>query len=351
MTLATFNGTCENEALELLGDGRLHIVPQSTRAPGRGEVEIATAFSYVSAGTELASIHSRRERYLPGTPPRPLGYSISGIVRRVGEGVNGLREGERVVAIGAGAHHARRNLVAHNLVVPLPEAVSLKGAALMAMYCFALEGVAKAAPRMGEQAVVFGAGMMGQITARLFHLCGALTHLLDPHPARLERLPKGIATYRLDETGWGELHAATREPGIEIASICFGGDATESVRRLRPMMLCYPDGVPHGRIIFPGGATVQLEMASGMGNLQFHSSSKAGAGYRDPAWEYGEGSRLAYHPFHVRRNMETILRLLADGRLENPERLITHTIPLREAPEVYQQLAGNPAMLGVVLEA
>lgn len=316
------------------------------------DVELAPSYSFISAGTELSALRVVTAEAPESHPPFTLGYSQCGVVSRVGDDVSGIVPGDRVVAIGAGAFHAQRTVVAQNLVVPLPEGVRPDVASAMAMYCFALEGVYKSSPRIGENAVVFGAGMMGQVTARLLALAGCRVSVMDTTPFRLGFLPPSIPGFLVSEEGWEKLRVWSQPYGVEHASICFGGDATDTINRLKHLMSCSPDGIPHGKVVFLGGARLTVLMASNMGNIQFISSAKAGPGYRDPAYESGNAYPAAYVPHPVRRNMEVLLELIQDGRLSGMETLITHRFPFAEAQKAYEQLqsSGGDSLMGVLLD-
>ncbi|MFV0415227.1 MAG: acetylxylan esterase [Chthoniobacterales bacterium] len=299
-------------------------MPREMREPGLNGVEIMPQYSYVSAGTELAAIQRFRSQEKSSNKSHTLGYSQCGVVSRAGKNVEGIVPGDRVVAIGAGAFHAERTIVAKNLVMPVPDTVSLPVAAMMAMHCFALEGVYKAAPRIGENVIVAGGGMIGQITARLFELAGCRVCVFDTNEYRLGFLPPRIPGFLLSDGALEKIKTWAEPYGIETASICFGGDATDTLEAIKPLMSLAPDGVPHGKIIFPGGAKITVLMASNMGNIRLISSAKAGPGYRDANFEAGAEYPLTYVPWTVRRNMETLLGLIGDGRLSGLEHLITH---------------------------
>jgi threonine dehydrogenase-like Zn-dependent dehydrogenase len=321
--------------------------------PGPDEVLIAPEFSYLSAGTELVSLRGIRAAAENGRPPLQPGYSQAGTVLAVGERVDRLAAGDRVVAIGAGAYHASRTLVARNLVVRRPDGLDAAEAASMAMCCFALEAVHKSAVRIGQSVIIFGAGMMGQVAARLYRIAGARVAIMDSEPYRLSLVPDGIATFGTDDHGWSGLADWAGEYGIEHACFCFGGDATDTVERLKPIMATAPDGVPHGRLVFPGGARLSLFMASNLGNLEFLSSAKAGPGYRDPSYESGSDYPAVYVGSPVRRNVETLLELMAlpagDPRRLELSGLITHRFPITEAPEAYRLVEESPdRAMGVV---
>jgi len=308
--------------------------------PGPGQVLIAPAVSYISAGTELTGV--RRAQQAPtGGDGHQTGYSQAGTVLEIGPGVDGLAPGDRVAAIGQGAFHATRTVVGQNLVVPIPEQVPFAEAAIAAMFCFAVEAVHKSAARLGQNVVVFGAGMMGQLAARLYQLSGARVAVLDGMDFRRKKLPEGVLGLSLDEDGWSELARFVRPYGVEHACIAFGGDATESLQRMKPLMSRAPDGVPAGRIVFPGGADIQVTMASAMGNIELLSSAKAGPGYRDPDYESGNDYPQVYVGHPVRRNVETMIDLLSSGQLSLSD-LLTHHYAFDDAAQAYRDLAERP---------
>lgn len=317
---------------------------------GENDVEIAPLYSFISAGTELRSLEVIKAAEPGSHPKAKMGYSQVGVIKRVGEAVKGIAPGDRVVAIGAGAYHATRTVVAQNLVVPLPEGVCPQEASLAAMFCFALESVYKSDVKIGENVVVFGAGMMGQMATRLYQIAGARVCVMDSNEFRLNLLPEDTVTFPLSDAGWDGLAEWARPYGVEHASVCFGGDATEAIERLKSCLATAPDGVPHGRIVFPGGARISLLMASNMGNVQLLSSAKAGPGYRDPAYESGVDYPAVYVPHTVRRNVHTMLQLMESGTLDL-SRLVSRCVPFADAKLAYEALSKpNAELLAVLLE-
>lgn len=170
--------------------------PRVKRVPipalGPGQVLVRVAFSAISAGTELGLLSAgpelplwrqalERARRLrralraavaPGVAPerarralqfvrtQALGYSVSGEVMQVGEGVDRFRPGDRVACAGAQcAFHADWVCVPFQLVVPVPAEVELCHAATVALGAVALHGLRQAAPQLGEQVAVAGLGL------------------------------------------------------------------------------------------------------------------------------------------------------------------------------------------------
>jgi len=308
---------------------------------------IATAYSYISAGTELNNVRSA-EADQPGGDDVPLGYSMAGTVLAIGDDVRTAAVGDHVVAVGGRAFHATRAVVGQNLVVPLPDSVALRDAALAAMFCFAIEALHKSRVRLGEKVLIFGAGMMGQFASRVYGLAGADVAVSDNVDFRRSLLPTDVLSVPTSDDGWEQLSGWARPYGVEHAAVCFGGDATQPIERLKGLLAVAPDGVPHGRVVFPGGASVTAMMASMMGNVELLSSAKAGPGYRDPAWEAGADYPSVYVRHHVRRNVETMVGLLASGRLDVTG-LVTRHVPISDAAQAYADLAAHPQQLMSIL--
>src|SRR3954468_12934367 len=88
--------------------------------PGRGEVLLALEGSGVCASS-LPLWEGRTWFNYPQAPGAP-GHEGWGRVLAVGEGVEGLREGQRVAALTYRAH-AECDLAAADAVVPLPESL------------------------------------------------------------------------------------------------------------------------------------------------------------------------------------------------------------------------------------
>src|SRR5262249_45040737 len=76
--------------------------------------------------------------------PVPLGYSASGTVTVVGEGVEEFQVGDRVACGGSSANHAEYNFVPKNLCVRVPNEVASRHACATTVGAIALQGVRQA---------------------------------------------------------------------------------------------------------------------------------------------------------------------------------------------------------------
>jgi NADPH:quinone reductase-like Zn-dependent oxidoreductase len=124
---------------------------------GAGQVRIAVAAS----GINFADVMARMGLYqdAPKTPC-VVGYEVAGTILELGEGVEGLNHGERVLAGTKFGGYASQVVVPAADVVPLPEALSFEqGAAIPVNYgtaWAALIGYGSLQP--GERVLVHSAG-------------------------------------------------------------------------------------------------------------------------------------------------------------------------------------------------
>lgn len=165
--------------------------------PGTNEVRIQTEYSLISTGTELTQLYAEADADSSWQPllayPLLPGYSNVGRINAVGAGVDSAMIGQRVVSLG---RHARTVCRSVFEVVPVPESVSAEDAVFGVIAQIAMGGVRFAHIRLGETVAVFGAGLIGQFTARLARLSGAgSVFVWDRSPLRLRLLPDDSGVY------------------------------------------------------------------------------------------------------------------------------------------------------------
>src|SRR5215813_7431738 len=155
--------------------------------PGEGEVVVEVA----AAGVNPADILQRQGFYPPppGAPAYP-GLECSGRIERVGPGVVGWHEGDSVCALLAGGGYAEMVAVPAGQLLPIPDDVSLTGAAALPEVACTVNasvfGQARLAP--GEVLLVHGgAGGIGTMAIQLGKAHGAVVACTAGTPAKLER--------------------------------------------------------------------------------------------------------------------------------------------------------------------
>lgn len=324
----------------LFTDKEKRVVVEGMELPSVSEnqVKVRTSFSYLSAGTELTMLQMGNVNDIRDVGHDKLGYSLSGTVLEVGSAVAHIAIGDSVACVGQGAFHATEVLVPKNLVIPIPEGCSMRAAAMAAMGCFALEGIRKAEIEFGENVLVVGGGLMGQFVSQYAKGFAGQVLLMERNRDRLKKVPDGVIGLYADDKGWKRIGELTAPVGVEKVLFCLGGDRTEVFDEVKKVMCKSPDGIQQGTLVFCGGATITVSLASSSGNLRILSSAKAGPGYRDAAFESGADYPQGYVKWTVNRNVRAILQAVACGKL-HLDNLITHEYAFSDALAAYEKLA------------
>lgn len=328
----------------------------------RAEVLVRTAFSTVSAGTEMwilrksARGDAKDEEY-PGDwpwadpniragilhdekPRRPipghisLGYSLAGVVEAVAPEVTDLRPGDRVACMGSQcSHHAEIVAVPRNLVVPVPDGLGLEQAAFVTLAAIAEESLRRCAVSFGESVVIYGLGLLGLLAAQVAREAGYEVIGLDRDPRRLEQA-RGFGIH--------DVHDPTTEDPVALVRSRTSGFGADAVvlgivdESSDPTNLSLRLTRQHGRVVGLGlfGLDVKRELLS---DRLLMRSIAYGPGRYDP--EYEEAS-VDYPIGIVRwtenRNAQHALRLMVQGRLRT-EGLATQ-VPFADAPDGYALL-------------
>ena len=339
----------------VMPDGRIGLVEEDIPEVADGCVLLEVKSSLVSPGTELSGwrgLARGDSRAGSGGRPRPFGYSNAGVVLEVGQGVIGLRPGDRVAAIGGGyARHATHALVPQNLCVALPDGVTFDQGAYAMLSATAVQALRRGDPGFGELCCVVGLGLVGQLTARMYQLAGSYVIGWDMIAKRIEiatawGIDAVVHSGREDEVE--ATLAFTGGSGLDSAVLAFGGDGTEAVAKLTRCMKLSPDGHQMGQITVVGGASIDLPAT--LWNVDIRRASRTGPGYHDEAWERGEGYPPVFMRWTTQTNLELCMRLIAEGKL-NVDCLTTHRIPLERAEEEVAAIIDDPdEILGLVFQ-
>ena len=166
-----------------------------------GEVLIRAERTTISAGTERANLLGDPNVSIAAKGevkfPRRSGYSASGVVVAVGEGVSSLHVGDRVAC--SESCHARYFRLKEKYVYPLDDTVGFDTGALVRIATFPLAAIRKCHLEIGESAVVMGLGVLGLIGVSLLRAAGAVPIIaVDPVPEKRARALEMGADYTLD---------------------------------------------------------------------------------------------------------------------------------------------------------
>ena len=159
--------------------------------PKLGEVRVRVVRSCISSGTERANLIGVPDAgvgiFAKGdgvTWPRRCGYSTSGIVDKVGDGVSSLKPGDRVAM--SWTVHSRYVVVPAANAYPIPEGVSFESAAFTHISTFPMAAVRKCRLEIGEGAIVMGQGVLGQLAVKILRAAGA-TPVIAADPLQEKR--------------------------------------------------------------------------------------------------------------------------------------------------------------------
>lgn len=337
------------------GNGRIAVREESIPTPGPGEVLVQVACSLVSPGTELGGVKTRRQNPDPSFQERPFGYQSAGRVIGLGPGAETRYQlGQRVACMGANyALHATHACVPVNLCVPLPENVSDEEGAFNHLAATALQAIRRAEPLLGENFLVLGLGIVGQLTAQLARLHGARVAGIESEPKR-RSLARQLGAHLVlgpDENDFSQrIDSMCRGQGADAGIICFGGDASQAMKQIIGVMKKAPDTHQAGRIVIVGGATITQQFPTPIGHIDIRPSCRTGPGYHDKAYERGADYPAATVRWDTQQNLKEVVRLMEEERLQ-VKPLITHRYPLQEAAAACDVLLENPNdALGMIFQ-
>ncbi len=312
--------------------------PDPPIKPGHVRVDVA------AAGINFADTMARAGMYADAPkPPMVVGYEVAGTVTEVGEGVEGIASGTRVLAATRFGGYASRVVVPAADVVPLPDNLSFEqGAAIPVNYATAWAGlVGYGSLRAGERVLVHAAaGGVGIAATQIAKRHGAEVHG-TASPAKHDAI-KGLGVdvaYDYRTPGW--------ERGLDgsfdlIMDAIGGSSFKRSYRLLRP----------GGRLVAYGASSVlqgetrnllkaapqALPMLRGFDLIKQMSDSKAVIGLNMlRLWD----SRGTLAPW-----LEPLMALLEDGTIAP---VVSDVVPFDRAPDAHRIIAERRNVGKVVL--
>jgi predicted dehydrogenase/threonine dehydrogenase-like Zn-dependent dehydrogenase len=353
--------------------GELTLLDVPVPACRRGEVLVRTRYSLVSAGTEAMKVSESRMSLVGKARARPdqvkkvvesvsqqglkatyrkvstrldsytpLGYSLSGEVVEVGDGVDDLAVGD-LVACGGNVHalHAEFNAVPRHLCVKVPDAVTEEHAAFTTVGAIAMQGYRQSEARLGEVAVVVGLGLVGQLLVQLLRTAGVQVFGLDPSEERCRLAEKTGALLCAAPEGSGlddvrARLAAAAGGGADHVLLTAGGDTNQ------PVELAAELARDRARVVDIGKTRLDLPWKDYYAKeLDVRFSRSYGPGRYDPTYEEGGVDYpVGYVRWTEQRNMACFLDLVADGSLDL-EPLVSGVVPFEDAVDAYDRLVAG----------
>lgn len=334
---------------------RVEVRERRVPDPGEGELLVDAAVSAISPGTELLIYRGDVSEDLDADPaletlsgslsyPVSYGYAAVGTVTAAGEGVDGEWVGRRVFAFHP---HASRFVAPVEAVVPVPEGVGTAEAAFLANAETAVNFLLDGTPRVGERVVVFGQGVVGLLTTAILARSPVSTLLTADCHGRRRALSESLGADRSVDPDGTDVAARVPELARSAGGVTTGenGDGTDpgpdgGLADLAYELSGNPDALDAaidatgygGRVVvgsWYGEKTVELDLDG-----RYHRSRIE-----------LKSSQVSTLDPELRGRWSTDRRLAEAWRwVEELDvgRLVTHRIPVEEAPRAYDLLANRP---------
>ena len=366
------------QLLQNMKTGQTAVEEVPTPTPAAGQALIKVSASLVSAGTErmlvefagkslVAKARSRpdlvkqvlekvrREGLLVALDaafnrldqPMPLGYSSSGTIAALGDGMGGYKVGQRVACAGGGyAVHAEYNVVPQNLLTPLPDSVDFESAAFTTLGAIALHGFRLAQPQIGETVAVIGLGLLGLLTAQIAAAAGCRVLGIDVNPQRIALAASLGLEAVLRDQAVDSAQAYTGNRGFDNVIICADTSSNDPVELAAIIARDRARLVATGAVglTFPRKIYYEKE-------LSFINSRSYGPGRYDTSYVVNARDfPLGFVRWTEGRNFEAVVDLLASGKLKIAP-MISHRFPIEKAADAYEIITGKKKepFLGVLL--
>lgn len=313
-----------------VGEAGMSLVAKARARPDQ-VAKVVQSASTVGLSATYRKVTTKLDSYTP------LGYSLTGVVAQVGEGVHDVAVGD-VVACAGNEHalHAELNWVPQNLYVRVPGGVAPEHAAFGTVGAIAMQGVRRGEPQLGDVALVVGLGLIGQLVVQLLVASGARVVGVDPDDERC-KLAERLGALTCSHPASGVVDAAVADltggHGVDQVYLAAGGTSNE------PVELAAKLSRDRGRVVDIGKCRLDLPWnAYYEKELDVRFSRSYGPGRYDPSYELeGRDYPIGYVRWTERRNLECFLDLLGRERIDVGP-LISHVSDFDSAPETYERL-------------
>lgn len=360
--------------------GDVLVTEVSSPTINEDEILVRVYYSCISSGTELAGIamsakplyrkamekpqniskvlNMIKEKGLKDTilkiksktdSKNPTGYSASGIVLEAGGNITGFKPGDRVACTGAGiANHAEFIAVPQNLAVKIPENVSVKEASTVALGAIAMQGIRRAGLSLGENAVIIGLGILGQLSNQMLKTSGIKTIGIDLDNSRIKKSMETGLDYGINPDEANAVDEVIRRTsGIGADAVIITAASSGSSIINEAIEMCRKKG----KVIIVGDVALNIKREElYKKEIDLLISTSYGPGRYDEKYE----RKSFEYPYpYVRwtenRNMEAYLELISLNKI-NVSILIGETYFVEDALKAYEDLKESRTHLIVLLE-
>ncbi len=319
--------------------GKVEVLEVPMPTLGDDQILIKTLVSQISIGTELTNLEANvssdsawnKSIKFPCNP----GYSNVGEIVAVGKNVDKSLIGRKV---SSGAPHVKFAVSDRYKIIP--DVVDNDEAVFASLAFVSMASIRISQIRPGETVAVFGAGVVGQLVARLAKIAGALkVFVFDTSDFRLEKVPKDkcYITANSGEANPSEFIKANN--GGELADIVF--EATSCGALIQTELTC----------VIKNGKLIITSSPKETSLVDFHFVSMRGITIIG-AHNWSAHPRVAttFNRWTMQEDHMYYLNLLEKNVLTDIKTLVTHSANYKDAPSVYKALVEDRSKaLGVHL--
>ena len=361
-----------------LKSGKMEILEVPFPALNKGYIMVRNYYSVISAGTEGKTVTDARKGYIAKAKsrqkevkqviemvktngllptyklvmnkleaPSPLGYSTAGEVIAVGEGVANFKVGDWVACGGNTASHADVVAVPVHLAVNVPKTVDLKQAAFSTIASIVIQGIRQADLRLGENCLIIGMGIIGQLTYKILEASGINPIGIDVSDGMVKQsIVAGISNvFNRNQDGIDEI--------IMQHTNGYGADAiiiTAGTSSLDPVEYAGAMARKKAKVVIVGAVPTGFSRANYYKKeLELKMSMSYGPGRGDMDYEEkGIDYPIGYVRWTENRNMQAFIDLLASKRIDIAK-LISHTFSLEDAPKAYDMILERKEPFGGIV--
>ena len=298
--------------------------------PAAREVDLETAYSAISSGTELALLTNDQDiGHWQGEPyPSHPGYAATGRVTAAGEEVEHVQVGDLVFApVGHASHH--RIDTSRSPVIPLPPGTPPEDAVYARFCSVSMTTLRTTRARPGDGVAVFGLGIVGAMAAQVFQASGYEVAGIDPAAGRRQRALACGLRHALDPA---QLSGWERTVGTPCRLVVDSSGSTEAVQAATEI-------ADQGAEIVLVGVPWKGDQSRPMSDLLqavFTKYLQVRGGWE---WEIPHFP-AAFARGSIQQNMHHAVNLLARGQIQAAP-LRSHVLPPERAGEAYLGLLND----------
>ena len=355
--------------LQNLRDGSVQIIDMPLAKIDDSEILIETHYSLMSPGTEKMLLEFGKSNWIERIKKNPdkvnqvinkirnegfmsafetvqaklnepieLGYCNAGIIKEIGKNVKGLKVNDRVVSNSPHSEYVTNYV---NCITKVPENVDLKSANFSILGAIALQGIRIANLSIGETVVVYGAGVIGLLTAQILNSTGYKVICLDIDKKKLE-LVKDYGAIAINVNNLNgqelleEINDITNGIGVDAVILTLASTDKNIISNAAKISR------KKGRIVLVGITNNHIDRSDFYEKeLSFQVSCSYGPGRYDFDYEVkGIDYPLHYCRWTMKRNIEYVLYLISKKKILT-DHLISKEYKFIDAKKAYKDVLEN----------